>query len=693
MLSFYSEISLNSNQQKAVVEIEAFLSSDKDIFILKGYAGSGKTTLLKGIGSYLNYQGRLGKVMAPTGRAAKVIQNKTSLPATTIHKAIFNYENVKSIKEEGDDAKKSFKFYFDLAQNEETQDSVFIVDESSMIGDNFTEGEFFRFGSGQLLSDLLKYIDLHTSKNHKVIFIGDPAQLEPVGDKDSKALMESYFLEKGFSVSSTELTTVVRQEHESGILNNASYLRRLLDSKSRNENQLDTNYNDVEELKVEQVAKQYIDIVPVNNIGIGDAIVVAFSNDKVFAYNKMIREYYFPNQESVVPSDILLVTKNSYKGDVVLMNGELIRVVSVSEDLIEQSAPVMIDGERKQISLLFRSIEIQIPESGIIVPVMIIETNLLSKKRDLDSYEQKALYINFVMRFRQKYGNTYNEKSQQFKEALKHDPFFNALRVKFGYAVTCHKSQGGEWKNVFVDFSGRVGLSDSYLRWCYTAITRAERRLFVVNKPNLLPMSKLKISEIGKINKIATNMYNFQDVDLTPYHDESTHPAKRLKYFEIIDKIIHTKFNIERVDVKEWIDIYYFSCNNEVLKVDLNHNKAGEFTIRPNDKSNDLICLLQKKYEWNLPFNYQTVDPKLNFLFQNISSLLDDCDMKIINIDESRLESYVITYYFRTEANCSYIQFYFDAKGVITKGIAKSTLGKDDVKLTKLITKLVGDVI
>ena len=114
------------------------------------------------------------------------------------------------------------------------------------------------------------------------------------------------------------------------------------------------------------------------------------------------------------------------------------------------------------------------------------------------------------MRFRQNYGNTYNEKSQQFKEALKSDPFFNALRVKFGYAVTGHKSQGGEWKNVFVDFSERVGFSNSHLRWCYTAITRAQRRLFAINKPNLLPMSKFKITEIGKISNIASKLSSIE---------------------------------------------------------------------------------------------------------------------------------------------------------------------------------------
>src|SRR5690554_6651941 len=193
ILNYFKHIKLTSDQQNAVEKIDAFLKSDDKVFILQGYAGSGKTTLLKGVVEYLAYMRKRYQLMAPTGRAAKVINQKTGYKATTIHKGIYSFDKLEEVKDGDDKNDVSFLYQYKLYNNDEAHHSIFIVDEASMLSDVLSEGEFFRFGSGHLLNDLITYSKIQESTTtSKIIFIGDPAQLPPIGMRFSPALSQEY---------------------------------------------------------------------------------------------------------------------------------------------------------------------------------------------------------------------------------------------------------------------------------------------------------------------------------------------------------------------------------------------------------------------------------------------------------------------------------------------------------------------
>lgn len=690
MINYFKNINLTNDQQIAIESIQEFLSSDRNIFILKGYAGTGKTTLLKGIGEFLRKDNRLGNVMAPTGRAAKIIRDKTGLPASTIHKAIYDFNNLQPVAEEDNDENKSFKFFFGLRNNEHGIDKVYFADEASMIGDNFNEGEFFRFGSGKLLSDLLKYVDLNSSINHKIIFIGDPAQLEPVSDKESKALNPDYFKGQGYSVDETEMKQVVRQAEESGILANSIYYRKLIEAETCNTNVIDLSYEDITKIDTHQLGHLFTSIAPIPEIG--KTSVITYSNNLAYDYNKLLRQRYFPEQENAVPGDLLLVTQNNYRQSIELLNGEIIKVIDASALTETQTSPVIIDGVKKNVSLTFRNVSILVPGYDNVIDVKIIDGHLNSRHRDLSRYEIKALYINFVMRYRERTNNQFKEGSQEFKDSLKTDPYFNALRVKYGYALTCHKAQGGEWNSVFVDFRGRIGLSKSHLRWDYTAITRASKKLFVLNPPNLKPVSFLKFSPVGRIGNIPANMYFYGNVDITPYHTQSTHPAVRLKYREIEDKIRDTEFTISIVESRPYLEMYFFNSGDNNIRIDINYKESGLFTrIISHDASEEskkIIDLINSEYNWPIEFEYETQNEVLSYLFQTMTAVCEESNTSILNIDESGISNFYVIYFFKTQADCAYIQFYFNKKGQVTSAIPKSTLGEEDEILTKLVENL-----
>lgn len=692
LFNHFQNLDLTKDQGEALERIQKFVEGEGKTFILKGYAGTGKTTLLRGIGSWLKENKQYAHTMAPTGRAAKIIRDRTGLPATTIHKVIYNLKKLEAINTDEEDAKKSYKFFFDLNNNEFDPNTVFLVDESSMISNQFSEGEFFRFGTGRLLNDLLSFVDLNSTKNHKVIFIGDPAQLPPANDTASFALESSFFSQRNLSVDEFELQTVVRQEKESGILKNAELYRERIFSTFNNSNKIETGYDDITVLPSQSLVDTYLENIEA--IETGERAIIAFSNKTVHDYNKLVREKLFPGHESVISGDRLLVTHNNYRYETELLNGDIVTVLYAANTTSFQSAPVIVEGKSRTITLYFRDVSIQVPGFPDPVNCKIIENHLNSEHRDLSSAELKALYINFVMRFRNETKGKYADKSDEFKRAIKTDPFFNALRVKYGYAITCHKAQGGEWKDIFVDFYGRIGFSNDHLRWCYTAITRAEKHLYIIDPPALEPHSKIKVSPIQRLNPnhIPSNMFPFGNIPATPFHDENTHPAKRLKYFEIEKKLKNTEYTISKVITSGYQEQYYISIDDRIIRINSTHNNAGIFTYtETSDKTEHgekLKSIFEEISDRLFDYKYQPSKPILRVLSQFIDAIAIESGVNILNVDDTTIEKYYIIWYFKTEADCAFIQFYFDSKGKITTALPKSTLGEEDILLTTFIKNL-----
>ena len=293
---------LTAQQKQAMIMIEKFIADkDSQVFILKGYAGTGKTTLIRSIADYLSTQSLHIQLMAPTGRAAKILRSKLpNYGASTIHRGIYNFSHLIVEESEG-----TLKYIFPLKDNHER--CIYIIDEASMISSRESKNELFQFGTGVLIKDLLSYARLNFGG--KVIFVGDPMQLPPVGDDCSVALDETYFDILEMNVYSYELTDIVRQDKNSCILANATILRELIRKKERNRLVFKKKEHEVMDIGAMEVAKKYCEDPEQSSA------IVCFSNQQAADYNTAIRNIIFPETNHVAVGDKLMVVCNSYYYD------------------------------------------------------------------------------------------------------------------------------------------------------------------------------------------------------------------------------------------------------------------------------------------------------------------------------------------------------------------------------------------
>lgn len=433
-----------------------FLRKHETLFLLTGFAGTGKSSLIGSLVKTMNELKQKTVLLAPTGRAAKVFSFYSEHPAFTIHKKIYRQKSYT-----GDSAD------FGIMDNLH-KDTLFIVDEASMISnDSFGS---YSFGSGRLLDDLIKYI--YSGENCRLLLIGDSAQLPPVGLEDSPALNIDMLEGYGLDVFATNLTEVVRQGESSGILFNATNIRNALRNnktelfpKLKLDKFVDAKRISGEDL-IDEMSSAYA------RDGVDSTMVVTRSNKRANIYNQGVRNTILYREDELSTGDLLMITKNNYywtekiDGIDFLANGEIVEVRRV-RNLQE------VFGFR------FCDVEVRSLDYDLEFEVKVLLDTLHSEAAGLTS-EQQQLFFNNVM---EDYEGL-STKSARMK-GLKTDPYFNALQVKFAYAVTCHKAQGGEWMNVFLDigYITEEHLGISFYRWLYTAITRATKKLYFVNLP------------------------------------------------------------------------------------------------------------------------------------------------------------------------------------------------------------------
>ena len=441
-----------SDQNAAIDNLCRYVieSHDESVFLLTGYAGTGKTSLLS---SFVRTLGSLNVktvLAAPTGRAAKVFSAASERPAFTVHKLIYRQKS-------GIDG----KFVIDKNLS---SDTFYIIDEASMISQ--TGGENSVFGSGRLLDDLMNFV--FSGHNCRLVLTGDMAQLPPVGSPLSPALDRNELECYGKTVWHSTLSEVLRQARDSGILFNATLLRRQIDGGDIKPHFVLKNFKDIEKISggelLEKLETSY------DKAGIFDTLVVTRSNKNANIYNNGIRSRIFYREESVTAGDLLMVVKNNYfyaKGlenlDFIA-NGDFAEVVRVGR---EQS---LYGFHFLNLDLRFNDLD------GLELSVKIIKESLQSEAASLSEDENRKLYQSVM----EDYAGM--SKKDAYKE-LRENEYFNALQVKFAYAVTCHKSQGGQWKNVFIDqgYLTDEMLDKEYLRWLYTALTRAKEKVYLVN--------------------------------------------------------------------------------------------------------------------------------------------------------------------------------------------------------------------
>jgi hypothetical protein len=596
----FAGYSLTSGQEDLVNSIERFLNGEMEsVFLLKGYAGTGKTFITKGLTEYFRAIGRNYVLAAPTGKASKVIASKTKSPAYTVHKSIYSFKDIAEYRDDDTDGTETFKFYAELAVNNLSADTVYIVDEASMIPDVYQEAEFFRFGTGYLLADFLKFVNLdHNDHSKKVIFIGDNAQLPPVGMSFSPALDAGYlYREHGIRSSEFELSEVVRQKSESGVIANAVPLRKALQDKTFNQLTVDFSHPDVQKVEHADLMDSYLESCggKVN----GESILIAHSNSDVGDYNRRIREHFFPGQPEVAQGDKVMAVTNSEASGIFISNGDfgLIRqVLSGSEKrTVTLKRKTANTGELEEIaiSLLFKDVLVGFKDlEGIshFFKAKIIEDLLYSKEPALSSDQNKALYLDFRIRNR-----NLRPETTEFKHALKADPYFNALRLKFGYAITCHKAQGSEWNNVFVKCkSHQSQLTADYFRWLYTAITRTARNLYLLDPPDLRPWSGMKMVSnpaldiLGASNAVKDSTVapvpSLQPVPVSSERASDTFdiPERATVLLSLLAEVRRLTdgkdIAIEDVQHNQWHESYHFKRGDAFARVDITYTSKNKIS-------------------------------------------------------------------------------------------------------------------
>jgi exodeoxyribonuclease V len=445
-----------TSQQTLIEKIPGFITGEnrRDILLVKGFAGTGKTSVIGALVKTMRVLKSKVILMAPTGRAAKVLSSYCSHNAYTIHKKIYRQKS----SSDG-----TGKFVLD---NNLHKNTLFIVDEASMISNQAFDSDVF--GSGRLLDDLIKYV--YNDQNCRLLMVGDTAQLPPVRIDISPALDSGYLSAFGFNVTEVFLNEILRQAEDSGILFNATGIRfNITDSVPGLPHLTLDDFTDIERVMGTELLEKISDSY--ENGGIEETIIITRSNKKANQYNKGIRNMILGREEELAAGDLLMIVKNNYfwldKNETTdfIANGDIMEVVRV-KGYQEMYGFRFADALVRFID--YKDMEIEVK---LLLDTIYSETAALSNERN------KELFYAVM----EDYADTPN-KRKRF-EQLKTNPWFNALQIKFAYAVTCHKAQGGQWKNVFIDqgYIREDMVNKEYLRWLYTAFTRSTDKLYLLN--------------------------------------------------------------------------------------------------------------------------------------------------------------------------------------------------------------------
>ena len=441
-------------QMQLIALLDRFVQhgGDRTVFVLAGYAGTGKTSIVGALVKAL--RARLGKcvLMAPTGRAAHIMSEYSGHTAWTIHRRIYRQQSY------GSDT-------FGLAENR-SADTLFVVDEASMIANGTGEGAVF--GTGRLLDDLITYV--YSGQGCRLLLVGDTAQLPPVGTTESAALNPDVLRAYGLDVVGMTLRQTARQAQASGILHNATLLRQAMEQETLAEPQLQLEgYDDITAVTGDMLLETISDCY--DRDGIDQTIIITRSNWRATQFNGGVRNQILFREEELASGDLLLVAKNNY-----YWSEDYDKVDFIANGDVAVVRRVRGEVERRY-GLRFATVVLELPDhDDTELEAKVVLDCLLSDTPALTRQQQERLF-NEVM------AELPGDQRARYR-ALKKHPYFNALQVKMGYAVTCHKAQGGQWQNVLIDMGGipREALTTlDFYRWFYTALTRARARVYLIN--------------------------------------------------------------------------------------------------------------------------------------------------------------------------------------------------------------------
>jgi ATP-dependent exoDNAse (exonuclease V) alpha subunit len=471
-ISKYFDLNLKPSQEKAFMLLQLFaLNPESKVFILKGYAGTGKTTLMSGFIKWLDERKIIYSLLASTGRAAKILSDKTNSETRTVHSHIYTFndldDDLEKISLVQDDLliddKGQISLLFDLKMIESGSEKIYIIDEASMVADTLDQsGSFAKFGSGELLNDLFKH-----DKRGKFVFVGDPCQLPPIGQGFSPALSKNYIEEHHkVQVEDFELTEIIRQSATNSIIEASISVRNLFlkNPAVRFASFPLKNHPDIE-IHNSHVSLLNSYIEQIKDHGFEYSTLICQTNRHCSDLNKIIRTALGKVSNQLEPGDILMVTQNNYLTR--LVNGDIVEVIQTGQ-------------KEYRCGLSFVKVQVQELSSKETYSVLLIEDILYSMTTNLDKKQHKDLMVDYYKRMK---SNGINQKDKAFKDRMLSDPYLNGLKAVFGYALTCHKSQGGEWSEIYLYLDNKIhGIpKPGIYQWLYTAVTRAKVRLHVVN--------------------------------------------------------------------------------------------------------------------------------------------------------------------------------------------------------------------
>lgn len=483
LADMFEGVRLTDGQAALIPKLQAFLDDDKArIFLLRGYAGTGKTFLMKGVVRYLEELHRTACLMAPTGRAAKVLSTRTNKPASTIHSHLY------APRDEHDPDDEDFCLVSDLSSNTDDLNAVYIVDEGSMVSDRETENPLLQFGSGRLLTDLLHFLeDSPGAHRRHLVFVGDTAQLPPVGMNVSPALSADYLDEAfGMRPDVHTLTDIVRQKKDSAILELATQLRTGLREGVYAIPKLPEGAPDVERIASRDMARLCWEAM--GRRVTKSAIMIAQTNARVQHLNRAFRQLQFPGVETLAAGDRLMVILNTRLQGEFICNGDFCQVKRAGRTeerrvtVRLRSGPSGKSIRTETVDLRFQTVALRLRgNSGELFDV---SCRILLNQLEPDNLPDTSLLFRALMAdFKIRHPDL-RHGTKAWQDEIAEDPYVNALHVRYGYAVTCHKSQGGEWAHVFVDCASAGPRSmPGYFRWLYTAVTRAKTKLHLANYP------------------------------------------------------------------------------------------------------------------------------------------------------------------------------------------------------------------
>lgn len=599
---------------------------------------------------------------------------------------------------------------------------IFIVDEASMLSDAKSEGEFFRFGSSHLLSDLITYTRAtHENVHSKIIFVGDPCQLPPVGDNSSKAFEADYLKEK-FNLSSivTEMKEVKRQSGESGILKSAAKIRKSISAGFFNDFDLRSNGKDIFNPTYEAFLDTWQNAE-------SPKIIIASKNKTCLDLNLQIRERRFGHPDlPVQKSDIVIMGGNNYRKGI--FNGEFAVLNEISDSITQRT--IALRG-KNPVTLTWRNVELVFPDtesSNKIVTGKMLE-NFLYGDNYLKPEETQALYVDFTTRHK-----GLKPKSEEFKEAIMNDEYFNCLLMKYGYAVTCHKAQGGEWDNVFtvwdndnaagfdcfIDTQRRAGKTNQdFYRWAYTAITRASKKLFALNPPfynSYSAMAFLDVTVLSALNELTGTKIQTEEISLD---DELLQQLSNLKLLDeaiqLQDHFIKVRHAVRKqyVEIVGWEKIgyeirYAFKRENDKAVFRTYVNGQNEFrkpiTSMPNLSVNNefnqqIVDTLNQLPNVSIKRNTaETILSKIEFdfdleeqfpftrsLFDDIVLLLDKKDIAIQEIEHLQ---YKERYTFKRNNEKAVLDFEYKKNGFFGRVVPIPNMTDSQALISDLQTAL-----